>query len=110
MNQLLREILNELYRLNNFIEGKAFSKDEIVEEEQNLADLVQTQEKLTLLLEKIKQCPLEEEEKFCNDIIDLHTLTNNLAWYFENLNENVNKIIRNYPFSEEFKSKNSLNK
>lgn len=108
MNELLRELTNELYRLNDFLEKKAFSSEEIDQEEKNFEKIIETQKKLTQALNNIKKCSLENEDKFCEDIIELHTLTHNLAWYFENLNENIQKIIQHYPFSKTFLEKNAL--
>lgn len=106
MQKLLRQLTDEIYRINEFLGKKALSDKEIAEEEENLKDLLETQEKLKDVLEKIKKCPLNDENLFCDQIIELHVLKSNMEWYFQNLNENVQKIIENYPFSKEFLEKN----
>lgn len=108
MNQILKELNKELSRINDYIEKKAFSPEDIADEEKNFARFIETQSKLAELLIKITKNKLDHENQFCEDIMDLHVLTNNLAWYFENLNENVQKLIKCYPFSKDFLEKNSL--
>src|SRR3990172_13294403 len=106
MEKLLQKMTDELIQINTFLGNTAFSAKDIANEKENLRDLSQTIKKLAVWTEEIKNCPLGDENKFCEKIVELHLLMANLTWYFDNLHENVKKIITTYPFSEKFRKDN----
>lgn len=106
MNQLLRNITEEIIRLNGVLGNKALSKKDIKEELENYQDFLKVQKKLNVLLKKFKKSSPKNSDDLRENLLALHLLLSDLSWYFDNLHDNVKKIIQSYPLSREFIERN----
>lgn len=92
--KLLLDAIKEIFRFNNFLKIRSFSTNDMQEEKENFDEFLQTQEKLQQLLLKLVKTPINNEEEFTDYIFDFHLRLSDFSWYFWNLEENLEKLIR----------------
>jgi len=100
MEKILNDIMEQVLRFNTFLNEAILNNKEILEEQDNFQDFYETQTKLKLLLTNIKNTPLADNKAHSKNLIELVLLMGDLTWFFDNLHEQVKKIIRQYPYDE----------
>lgn len=101
METIFKNVFEQLVVLNNFLDKKAFSENDLREEEENYKDFLQTLKELNELLIECKNTPIDDVQAGAENIKRLHLLMDKVSWYIENLHERVTAIFRYYPVPDD---------
>ena len=85
-----------MFKINEKLEPKAFTIKDIKDEDQYYNDFVKTKTQLRDLINSLNEKNINID-LMRDDLINLHVLLCDLNWYFDNLHENVKKIIAHLP-------------
>lgn len=95
---MLRELTDQLYKYNAWLDNKALKPEDIEEEEDNLKDIIEFQGELKELLSRLKNAPIGYSvQNDVKDLVALHMILGGFTWYFENIHKVLKDIMKNYP-------------
>lgn len=100
MERVLRDLTDQIYKYNDILQKKALSEKDIIEEEDNLKDALESMKRLSEKLHELKNKPVGNFNNDKKDILDMHFLLDNLSWYFQNIHDRLRGIMKNYPWQD----------
>lgn len=94
MEKLFRDIINELYRLNDLFGKRALSATDIKAEEENYIRFINMQEKLLKLMPKLQQSSLNNKSEYTQNLLELYAIIGNLHECCDDLHDSFRKVMR----------------
>ncbi|MFS0664000.1 hypothetical protein AB1L06_08205 [Bacillus mojavensis] len=88
------KIFSALKELNEKYNHTLISKEELLEEEENIKELPQIHERMNKVLANLSQ--IEDKEKLTSELVQLHLVIGDIEWQFDQIHEMVRQVIQNF--------------
>lgn len=100
MSDFLEKFNKQVERFNASLSNQVLTGKEVNEEKENYDDYKKAVKKFSDLIEKLESQSTNDFKQNSKLLIEMHLEMCNITWYWNNLHENLQKIIKEYPYVE----------
>ena len=95
MEELFKDIIDQLVIINNSLKIKALTKKDLKEEEKNYDNFVDEIKELNLLLMTMQHTPIADVRQGSKNLMELHVLMDCAHWHAQNVHQRVVDVLKN---------------
>ncbi len=91
-----KKLIKVFKKLNQLSKSKIFSDEEIKEQKENIDDFIETENKLSKILDKLDKLDANDNEVVLHELMNLHSKLSNVEWYANELHELNTRLMNFY--------------